>query len=53
MNKEIGKISDSEWHVMSVLWDESPLTSTSIIEAIKPHMKWSPKTIHTLISRLV
>jgi BlaI family penicillinase repressor len=53
LNKVVGKISESEWHIMSVLWDKSPLTSTNIIEAIKPHVRWNPKTIHTLISRLV
>lgn len=52
MNKDAAKISESEWHIMSVLWDKSPLTSTDIIGAIRPHMNWSPKTIHTLISRL-
>lgn len=38
---------------MKVLWEESPLTSTAIIEALNPKTNWSPKTIHSLISRLV
>lgn len=51
MNK-IPKISDSEWEVMKVLWKRSPLTSSEIIENLKERSSWSPKTIHTLISRL-
>lgn len=46
-------ISDAEWKVMKVLWDKSPLTSTEIINYLKDGTNWSPKTIHTLISRLV
>ncbi|OAA90624.1 Penicillinase repressor [Clostridium ljungdahlii] len=52
LNK-IPKISDSEWEVMKVLWKKSPLTSSEIIEILKEHSSWNPKTIHTLISRLV
>lgn len=46
------KISNAEWHVMRVLWKESPSTTTEIIEALSPETNWNPKTIHTLISRL-
>lgn len=38
---------------MKVLWEESPLTTTKIIEALNEKTNWSPKTIHSLISRLV
>ncbi len=51
--KDMPKISDSEWEVMKVLWDKSPLTSSEIVEILKPVTKWSPTTIYTLISRLV
>lgn len=51
--KELPKISDAEWQVMKVLWNESPLTASEIITVLKPEADWSPKTIHTLISRLV
>ncbi|AWI04957.1 BlaI/MecI/CopY family transcriptional regulator [Clostridium drakei] len=51
--KKMPKISDSEWEVMKVLWKKSPITSSEIIETLKEYISWSPKTIHTLISRLV
>jgi BlaI family penicillinase repressor len=47
------KISDAEWKVMKVLWKKAPLTAGEIIDALRPYTRWSPKTIHTLISRLV
>jgi len=48
------KISDAEWIVMRVLWaSQAPLTTTNIIEALNTEINWSPKTIHSLISRLV
>ncbi|MGI6706793.1 MAG: BlaI/MecI/CopY family transcriptional regulator [Clostridia bacterium] len=50
---KLPKISDAEWKVMKVLWKKSPLTAGEIVDALKPHTSWSPKTIHTLISRLV
>ncbi|ACB86144.1 BlaI/MecI/CopY family transcriptional regulator [Natranaerobius thermophilus] len=53
MVKKTNKISDSEWEVMEVLWDDSPIPSSAIIERLQPQTDWKPKTIHTLISRLV
>jgi BlaI family transcriptional regulator, penicillinase repressor len=47
------RISDAEWLIMKVLWQESPLTASLVIEGLKPNTNWSPKTIQTLISRLV
>lgn len=47
------QISDAEWAVMKELWDESPQTSSEIIGRLKDKTKWNPKTIHTLIRRLV
>jgi BlaI family penicillinase repressor len=38
---------------MKVLWKESPQTTTKIIETLSKETNWNPKTIHTLIARLV
>lgn len=53
MTYKTAKISDSEWKVMKVLWDDSPLPSSEIIKRLSPYTVWKPKTIHTLITRLV
>lgn len=38
---------------MKVIWQESPLKASSVVEGLKREVDWSPKTIQTLISRLV
>ncbi|MDR3601935.1 MAG: BlaI/MecI/CopY family transcriptional regulator [Desulfosporosinus sp.] len=47
------RISDAEWLVMKALWQESPLTASLVIGNLKSDTDWSPKTIPTLIARLV
>ncbi len=51
--KSIPQISDAEWQVMKVLWNKSPLTASQVISELKEETDWSPKTIHTLLNRLV
>ena len=46
-------ISDAEWQVMSLLWEESPLTSFRIVERLRDSTEWNPRTIKTMLSRLV
>lgn len=45
-------ISKSEWKIMQVLWDESPLRMGEIVDALK-HSKWKRTTIQTMVNRLV
>lgn len=44
-------ISDSEWKVMKVLWDEPGLTLREIDERVK-EAGWSYTTVRTLVTRL-
>ena len=53
MEEKNCKISDAEWRIMKVVWEESPLNTTQIIYSLKSETSWSPKTIHSLISRLI
>ncbi|MCA9412835.1 MAG: BlaI/MecI/CopY family transcriptional regulator [Candidatus Omnitrophica bacterium] len=46
------KISEAEWQVMSALWRKSPLSFSEINDALEGS-DWSPKTVGTLIRRLV
>jgi len=46
-------ISDAEWEVMLVLWDRSPLTAGEVVDALKDRKEWNPRTIKTLLNRLV
>jgi BlaI family penicillinase repressor len=53
MKKRIPKIAESEWRVMQVLWAQGPLTANDVVIALSGEVKWKPRTIKTLISRLV
>ena len=50
----IPRISETEWELMQVLWNKSPLSAGEIIESLtKADATWHPKTAKTLLSRLV
>ncbi|MGS0745806.1 BlaI/MecI/CopY family transcriptional regulator [Syntrophomonas erecta subsp. sporosyntropha] len=51
--KEVPQISDAEWRVMQVIWDKSPITANEVVDKLKNNTHWKPKTIKTLIRRLV
>lgn len=50
---ETPKISEAEWHVMKQLWETHPATANDIVKRLSEHASWKPKTIKTLINRLV
>lgn len=51
---DIPRVSDSEWEIMKVLWAAvKPLSANEVVEALKDRSDWSPKTVRTLITRLV
>ncbi len=52
MRKELPRIADSEWRVMQVLWENGPQTANDVVNALSGEVKWKPRTIKTLISRL-
>ena len=47
------RISDAEWTVMKVVWQLQTATAKQVVEALAGDAVWKPKTIHTLLSRLV
>lgn len=47
------RISDAEWLVMQLLWRSESLTSSEMIQELTETTDWKPKTIQTLIGRLV
>jgi BlaI family penicillinase repressor len=49
----MNNISDSEWKVMKIVWKKSPISGSEIVEELETDTDWNPKTIHTLIRRLV
>ena len=53
MTRELPRIADSEWRVMQVLWEHGPQTANGVVSTLSGEVKWKPRTIKTLISRLV
>lgn len=51
--RDLPKISDAEWNVMKVLWKKHPAAFSEIVEGLDEACDWSPKTVHTHVSRLV
>ncbi len=51
--KTLPKISESEWLVMRVLWSNGSLTANEVVKELTGKTKWKPKTIKTLITRLM
>jgi BlaI family transcriptional regulator, penicillinase repressor len=49
----IPQISEAELEVMKILWELQDATSTQVVERFAGTSDWKPKTIHTLITRLV
>ncbi|RYD46816.1 MAG: BlaI/MecI/CopY family transcriptional regulator [Verrucomicrobiaceae bacterium] len=46
-------ISESEWAVMEVLWENSPQTAPSVAKVLHESTGWAENTVRTLIVRLV
>lgn len=51
--KALPQISEAEFEVMKVIWKYAPINTNEITDKLTQTTKWSPKTIQTLIKRLV
>lgn len=46
------KLSESEWKILSLLWEKEPMTITQITAALKSDTGWSKSTVITLLGRM-
>ncbi len=51
--KSLPQISESEFEVMKIVWKYAPISTNEITDKLVKTTTWSPKTIQTLIKRLV
>lgn len=51
--KKIAKISETEWYVMKIIWSNNPITANEVIEKLEGVSDWKPKTVKTLLNRLL
>lgn len=50
---DLPQISEAEYEVMKIVWKHAPTNTNEITEKLLQSTSWSPKTIQTLIKRLV
>ncbi len=51
--KSLPQISEAEFEVMKIVWKYAPISTNEITDRLVQTTTWSPKTIQTLIKRLV
>ena len=51
--KRLPRISPAEWQVMKIAWAGSQVLAREVIARLAASRKWHPKTIRTLLARLV
>jgi BlaI family transcriptional regulator, penicillinase repressor len=51
-NQKLPSISEAEWVVMKIVWQQNIVTANQVVEALTGQTDWKPKTIHTLLRRL-
>lgn len=45
-------LSEAEWKILSMLWENDFLTITQLVAKLKPETKWSKSTVITLLKRM-
>lgn len=51
--KALPQISEAEFEVMRIVWKYAPISTNEVIDKLIRTSSWSPKTIQTLLKRLV
>lgn len=51
--RNLPQISEAEYEVMKVVWKHAPISTNEITQQLLKTTNWSPKTIQTLIKRMV
>ena len=51
--KPLPQMSEAEFEVMKIVWKNAPISTNEITDRLLQTTTWSPKTIQTLIKRLV
>jgi BlaI family penicillinase repressor len=50
---QIPRISDAEWAVMEILWQQHPITALDVVQRLEPTRQWQDQTIRTMLRRLI
>lgn len=50
--EQLPQISEAEYEIMKIIWNKNPISTNDVCQEISNSHDWSPKTVHTLLSRL-
>lgn len=50
---KLPQISEAEFEVMKIIWKYAPISTNEVTEKLTQTTDWSPKTIQTMLKRLV
>ena len=50
---KLPQMSEAEFEVMKVIWKYAPISTNEVTEKLTQTTDWSPKTIQTMLKRLV
>ena len=45
-------LSDGEWKIMRILWEQAPCTITQLVTYLKEDTNWGKNTVITMLSRM-
>lgn len=52
MPRKIPRISESEWIVANIVWDQPNITSAEVLDRLPKGIRWKQKTVNTFLTRL-
>ena len=53
MSKRSYELTEAEWEIIKVVWDEEPCTAPDVQELLEKQTKWSYSTVKTMMDRMV
>ena len=53
MTDERTPLTDAEWKIMTLLWEQSPMTMPQITHALEGETGWTKHTVITLLKRMM
>src|ERR1700749_4751163 len=52
MPRKLPRISESEWVVANIVWDQPRISSAEVLERLPKGVRWKQKTVNTFLTRL-
>ncbi len=53
MGKKGYVLTEGEWTIMKVVWEEEPCAAPTVQEILEPRKNWTYSTVHTIMQRMV